>query len=70
MCCCTGEAGQSALEKESTENAAGGIERKSTKSWAMQIGYEPHKIFNKVRNLHFILMLEKYISLHFQLQLT
>lgn len=42
-----GEAGQSALEKEAAENAVGGIQRKSTRAWATETGYNPHKLFNK-----------------------
>lgn len=46
--CITGEAGQSALEKDSAENAVGGIQRKSTRAWANETSYNPHKLFNKV----------------------
>ena len=44
----TAEAGQSALEQKKTANVAGGIERKSTRAWAMETGYDAKKIFNKV----------------------
>ncbi|KAL5021618.1 hypothetical protein ScPMuIL_000773 [Solemya velum] len=56
-----GEAGKSALEQESKENSVGGIERKSTKSWAMQIGYDPHKIFNKLfrDDIKYLLSMDK-----------
>ena len=43
-----GEAGQSALESDAKKGVTGGIERKSTRSWAQEIGYDPEKIFNKV----------------------
>lgn len=42
-----GDAGKSALEKEASENAVGGIERKSTRTWATGTAYNPHKLFNK-----------------------
>lgn len=44
----TAEAGQTALEQKEQANAAGGIERKSTRTWAMETGYDAKKIFNKV----------------------
>ena len=44
-----GDAGQSALDSEAKEGGTGGIERKSTRAWAMEIGHDPEKIFNKVR---------------------
>nr|XP_022337194.1 SUMO-activating enzyme subunit 2-like isoform X2 [Crassostrea virginica] len=44
----TAEAGQSALEQKKTANVAGGIERKSTRAWAMETGYDAKKIFNKL----------------------
>ena len=43
-----GEAGKAALESEAKKGVTGGIERKSTRAWAMEIGYDPEKIFNKV----------------------
>ncbi|KAK3086737.1 hypothetical protein FSP39_022679 [Pinctada imbricata] len=43
-----GEAGQSALESEAKKDGVGGIERKSTRSWAMENKYDPQKIFNKL----------------------
>ena len=50
----TGDAGKSALQNEASENAVGGIERKSTRAWATEIGYNPHKLFNKVDDHCFI----------------
>ncbi|KAK7483029.1 hypothetical protein BaRGS_00025692 [Batillaria attramentaria] len=44
----TAEAGQSALETAAKENEVGGIERKSTRVWAMETGYDPEKLFNKL----------------------
>lgn len=44
----TAEAGQTALEQKEQSNVAGGIERKSTRTWAMETGYDAKKIFNKV----------------------
>jgi len=46
-----GDAGKSALEtKHSTnESSSGGVERKSTRLWADEIGYDTTKLFNKVR---------------------
>ncbi|KAL4235425.1 E1 ubiquitin-activating protein uba2 [Mactra antiquata] len=44
----TAEAGQTALESEAKENVTGGIERKSTKSWAQDIDYNPEKLFHKM----------------------
>ena len=51
MCVCSAEAGQSALESEAKSNEIGGIERKSTRTWAMSTGYDPQKLFNKVIHL-------------------
>ncbi|XP_071174369.1 SUMO-activating enzyme subunit 2-like isoform X1 [Mytilus edulis] len=42
-----GDAGKSAMEKEASETAVGGIERKSTRTWATGTAYNPHKLFNK-----------------------
>ena len=42
------EAGKDALESEAKESAVGGIERKSTRAWAMETGYDAKKIFNKM----------------------
>ncbi|XP_052714567.1 SUMO-activating enzyme subunit 2-like [Crassostrea angulata] len=44
----TAEAGQTALEQKEQSNVAGGIERKSTRTWAMETGYDAKKIFNKL----------------------
>ena len=48
ICTCAAEAGQSALDSEAKSNEIGGIERKSTRVWAMNTGYDPEKLFNKV----------------------
>ena len=50
MCVCSAEAGQSALASEAKSNEIGGIERKSTRTWAMSTGYDPQKLFNKVNH--------------------
>ena len=42
-----GGAGEKAVQNQK-ENAAGGIERASTRTWAEDIGYDPVKLFNKV----------------------
>ena len=42
-----GDAGITALQSGPSE-AVGGIERKSTRVWAEQTGYNPQKLFNKV----------------------
>jgi len=42
-----GEAGRMALHSEANE-AVGGVERKSTRVWAEETGYNPEKLFNKV----------------------
>jgi hypothetical protein len=42
------EAGQTALDQKEKADTAGGIERKSTRTWAMETGYDAKKIFNKV----------------------
>ncbi|KAK7114229.1 hypothetical protein V1264_000319 [Littorina saxatilis] len=44
----TAEAGQSALQSEAKTDEIGGIERKSTRVWAMNTGYDPEKLFNKL----------------------
>ncbi|KAL8570498.1 E1 ubiquitin-activating protein uba2 [Nucella lapillus] len=44
----TAEAGQSALTSEAKDEVVGGIERKSTRIWAMETGYNPEKLFNKL----------------------
>ncbi|XP_069112251.1 SUMO-activating enzyme subunit 2-like [Argopecten irradians] len=43
-----GDAGESALQQKSNSDAVGSIERKSTRTWAMESGYDPHKLFNKL----------------------
>ena len=44
-----GEAGQQALDQEAkSSSAVGGIERKSTRTWAQDSGYDAVKLFNKV----------------------
>ena len=47
----SGDAGEVALQSEAKESVAGGVARKSTRTWAQQSGYEPEKIFNKVSGL-------------------
>jgi len=45
------DAGQSALEsdaKKDEKDAVGGIVRKSTRAWAIEIGHDAQKIFNKL----------------------
>ncbi|KAK6983770.1 SUMO-activating enzyme subunit 2 [Biomphalaria glabrata] len=42
------EAGQAALSTEAKKDTIGGIERKSTRSWAMETGYDAEKLFNKL----------------------
>ena len=42
------EAGQAALGSEAKSDTAGGIERKSTRGWAEETGYNALKIYNKV----------------------
>ena len=44
----SGDAGSKALENAVSENAVGGIERKSTRVWALETGYDAEKLFNKV----------------------
>ncbi|XP_076469784.1 SUMO-activating enzyme subunit 2-like [Babylonia areolata] len=44
----TAEAGQTALESKAKDEGIGGIERKSTRLWAMDTGYNPEKLFNKL----------------------
>lgn len=43
-----GEAGEAALNSASKGDAHGGIERKSTRAWARDTGYNPQKLFAKV----------------------
>ncbi|XP_053402839.1 SUMO-activating enzyme subunit 2-like [Mercenaria mercenaria] len=44
----TADAGQTALDTEAKEGVTGGIERKSTRGWAQDIGYNPEKLFHKM----------------------
>ncbi|XP_041376395.1 SUMO-activating enzyme subunit 2-like isoform X2 [Gigantopelta aegis] len=44
----TAEAGDSALKTSAKDDKVGGIERKSTRAWAMETGHDPQKIFNKL----------------------
>ena len=43
-----GEAGESALSSEAKTDAIGGVERKSTRAWAAETGYDGEKLLNKV----------------------
>ncbi|XP_060066201.1 SUMO-activating enzyme subunit 2-like [Ylistrum balloti] len=43
-----GDAGESALQEKSNSDAVGAVERKSTRTWAMESGYDPQKLFNKL----------------------
>lgn len=43
-----GDAGATALTSEAKTNSVGGIERKSTRQWAVESGYHAEKLFNKV----------------------
>lgn len=45
------EAGQSALDSSAKEDEVGGIQRKSTRVWALETGYDAEKLFNKVFEL-------------------
>ena len=47
-CVLTADAGDSALNALAKDDKVGGIERKSTRAWAMETGHDPQKIFNKV----------------------
>ncbi|XP_062594248.1 SUMO-activating enzyme subunit 2-like [Saccostrea cucullata] len=42
------EAGQTALTQDKKADVAGGIDRKSTRAWASETGYDAKKIFNKL----------------------
>ncbi|GFO25436.1 sumo-activating enzyme subunit 2 [Plakobranchus ocellatus] len=44
----TADAGKSALDSEAKKDAIGGIERKSTRAWAVETGYNAEKLFNKL----------------------
>ncbi len=43
-----GDAGESALAADAKTDAVGGIERRSTRQWAVDSGYHAQKIFTKV----------------------
>ena len=45
--CLPGDAGANALQSKEL-GSVGGIERKSTRVWAQDTGYNPPKLFNKV----------------------
>ena len=47
-----GAAGEKAVQNQEKEDAIGGIERASTRTWAEDIGYDPVKLFNKVSELY------------------
>ena len=47
-----GDAGESALTSDAKTGAVGGIERKSTRQWAVDSGYHAQKIFTKVRQIN------------------
>ena len=49
-----GDAGKTALDGEAKADAIGGIERKSTRTWAEESGYNAQKLFNKVRKLRIL----------------
>jgi len=50
---CKAQAGQTALDTEDKKTPGGGIERKSTRTWAQEIGYDAEKLFNKVSLLSY-----------------
>ena len=52
-----GGAGEKAVKNQEKGNAAGGIERASTRTWAEEIGYDPVKLFNKVSFTLLLLLL-------------
>ncbi|KAM7425991.1 E1 ubiquitin-activating protein uba2 [Porites harrisoni] len=56
-----GEAGERAVTNKEKENATGGIERASTRSWAEEIGYDPVRLFNKLFNedIKYLLSMDK-----------
>ena len=49
-----GDAGEAALAAEAKADTVGGIERKSTRQWAVESGYHAQKLFTKVRSVHYI----------------
>lgn len=56
-----GEAGEAALNSASKGDAHGGIERKSTRAWARDTGYNPQKLFAKLfhDDIKYLLSMEK-----------
>jgi len=56
-----GGAGEKAVQNQEKENAAGGIERASTRTWAEEIGYDPVKLFNKLfsEDIKYLLSMDK-----------
>ena len=42
------EAGERALQNDSSNGASGGLQRTSTRTWAEETGYNAAKLFNKV----------------------
>ncbi|XP_019638245.1 PREDICTED: SUMO-activating enzyme subunit 2-like [Branchiostoma belcheri] len=57
-----GEAGERALQKEAGENAiGGGIQRTSTRAWAVSTGYDAAKLFHKLfhDDVKYLLSMEK-----------
>ena len=52
---CIADAGKAALDAEAKKDAIGGIERKSTRAWAVETGYNAEKLFNKVSWVMFVL---------------
>ncbi|XP_029643979.1 SUMO-activating enzyme subunit 2 [Octopus sinensis] len=57
----TADAGESALNSSSKSDAAGGIDRKSTRAWAHETGYDFQKLFNKLfhDDIKYLLSMEK-----------
>lgn len=43
-----GDAGEAALAAEAKADTVGGIERRSTRQWAVESGYHAQKLFTKV----------------------
>ncbi|CAH1779384.1 unnamed protein product, partial [Owenia fusiformis] len=56
----TGDAGEKALGNEA-KNSIGGIERKSTRGWAAETGYDTVKLFNKLfrDDIKYLLSMDK-----------
>ncbi len=44
-----GDAGEAALSAAPSADAVGGIERRSTRQWAVESAYDVEKLFTKVR---------------------